>query len=149
MFLIQQELPGWKTACPAHEGSVKVRKRQGAGVCSTARRGCCFIAGHVHLCGAVSKWKGLVLSLLCRGAKTQDGNSGGNSASSALTASAASPRASLLSLLRCALLGPGLSNKVGERCTRPHMTSYKLKLFSLFKSFEAQGQIWRCCSMGH
>lgn len=54
-----------------------------------------------------------------------------------------------LSLLGCALLGPGLSNKVGERCTRPRMTSYKLKLLSLFKSFEAQGQIRRCCSMGH
>lgn len=73
MFLIQQEPSGWKTACPAHEGSVKVRTRQGAGVCSTARRGCCFIARYVHSCGAVTNWKGLVVSLLCRGAKTQDG----------------------------------------------------------------------------
>jgi len=111
-------------------------------MCSTteARRVCCFIARRVRSDTPVTERNGLVLSRFAEVSTGRGGTGSGKPGCSASEPRAASQSASLLSLLIPASHGPGLSNKVLERCTEPCVTSSKLNLLLFLKALRPRAK---------
>ena len=144
MFLIQRGPPGWKTTCPVHKGSIKVRKRVTRDVLNNG--GAKGLLLHRSACalrytGYRAEWPCFIS--LCRGVNRQGRNRQWETRLLSIRTKGCLPVSFAPELAyTCLSWARTLEQSPGE-VHRAMCDLLQTKFTFIFKSFEAQGQIQR------